>query len=225
MVIEAYEKRKAVSRGGSITPGRLLQYHREGVFAYPESAQSEVVWVRPDYRGVLYFDEFRMRKSARRAIRQHRFSVTASTDFVGVVRSCAEVPRKSAETWMSEEVIQGYIAMFEAGYGYSIECWEDGELIGGSFGLYVDGVVSGESMFHRRSDASKVALYYEVEMLKENGLRWMDTQVVSPIMGSFGARLVHDEEFQVILDQAHEDSAAVGHPSLDVSMVPAIRLP
>jgi leucyl/phenylalanyl-tRNA--protein transferase len=203
----------------------LLQYHREGAFAYPESADSEVIWVRPNYRGVLFFDDFRLEKSARRAIRRHRLTVTANTDFVGVVRSCAGVPRKSDNTWMSEELIQVYLSLFEAGHGYSVECWDGGELVAGSFGLHVDGVVSGESMFHRQSNASKVALYYEIEMLRQNGFFWMDTQIVSPIMGTFGARLVSDEEFQVILDRAHTNSAASGHPPLDVSVIASIRLP
>ncbi len=172
----------------ALTPELLLRAYAAGIFPMAEDAEDrEVFWVDPDQRGVLPLDRFHLPRRLRRALRQELFEIRCDSAFAAVVRGCAEPRPERPKTWINEEIVQLYTALFRLGFAHSVECWHDGTLVGGLYGVALGGAFFGESMFSRVSDASKVALAQLVARLRLGGFRLLDTQFVTPHLERFGA--------------------------------------
>lgn len=166
-----------------LTPDQVLDGYQYGLFpmADPDDGNA-VYWFRPERRGILPLDGFSVPKKLARLVRQERFEVVSDRDFPAVIRACAH--RES--TWISEEIIDVYTALHQWGYAHSVECWQDDVLVGGLYGVALGGAFFGESMFHRVSNASKVALVHLVRRLKAGGFVLLDTQYVTEHLRQFG---------------------------------------
>lgn len=145
-------------------------------------------WFSPDPRGVIPLDQFRVSARLARVLRQGRFEIVVDRGFEEVMRACAERPDEG--TWISEDIVQCYTALHRLGLAHSVETWRDGRLAGGLYGVHLGGAFFGESMFHRETDASKVALAALVDRLGRQGFRLLDVQWLTPHLEQFGAREV-----------------------------------
>jgi leucyl/phenylalanyl-tRNA--protein transferase len=170
-----------------LTPEILLAAYAAGVFPMAESADDpELFWVDPDYRGILPLDAFHVPRRLRRILRQARFAISCDTAFEAVIRACAEATEKRPNTWINDEIVRLYAALFARGAAHSVECWREDILVGGLYGVSIGAAFFGESMFSRETDASKVALVHLVARLRLGGYRLLDTQFVTPHLARFG---------------------------------------
>ena len=169
---------------GILTPELLLRGYASGIFPMAETRTSEeVFWVDPKKRGILPLDGFHISRSLAKTLRQERFAVSIDRDFDGVVQGCADRP----ETWINDTIFSLYRALYHGGFAHSIEVWDGPELAGGVYGVAIGGAFFGESMFSRRTDASKVALCYLVDRLRVGGFSLFDTQFVTGHLRRLGA--------------------------------------
>lgn len=170
-----------------LTPEIVLAAYAAGVFPMAESADDpELFWVDPQRRGILLLDAFHVSRRLRRVVRQGRFEIRCDDAFEEVVRGCAEATDKRPNTWINDEIVRLYAALFARGAAHSIECRQDGELAGGLYGVSIGAAFFGESMFSRATDASKVALVHLVARLRFGGYRLLDTQFLTPHLARFG---------------------------------------
>ncbi len=144
-------------------------------------------WVDPEKRGVLPLSQFHISRRLQKTLRQNRFQVYCDRAFPAVVHACGERTNGRPETWINSEIEQLYIALFERGFAHSVECWSDGMLVGGLYGVSLGGAFFGESMFSRVADASKVALCHLAARLRSGGYVLLDTQFVTDHLRQFGA--------------------------------------
>jgi len=185
--------------GGDLSPRWLIKAYAAGIFPWYNEG-SPVLWWTPDPRMVLFPEEFKRHKNLRRLVQNSKFTITMDTDFVGVIKACSRVERKGQEgTWITKEMQEAYIRLFELGYAHSVECRIDGKLAGGLYGVALGKIFFGESMFHNVTDASKVALWHLVDFLLENNFKLIDVQQDTPHLRSLGARLIPRNEFLKIL--------------------------
>jgi leucyl/phenylalanyl-tRNA--protein transferase len=182
-----------------LTPDLLLRAYAAGVFPMAESRDDpEVFWVDPQHRGIIPLDGFHISRSLRRAILRGNYTIRTDSDFAGVLRGCAE----RDETWISETIFELYLALHELGFAHSLEVWEGDELIGGAYGVALGGAFFGESMFSRRTDASKIALAYLVDRLREGGFTLLDTQFLTPHLASLGGIEISRQDYRERLAEA-----------------------
>jgi leucyl/phenylalanyl-tRNA--protein transferase len=158
----------------------------------------EIAWFSPDPRGIIPLDTFHVPHGLRRVAKRGIFEVKVDTAFEEVVRACAA----RAETWISEQIIQSYLNLYGLGFAHSIEAWKNQQLVGGLYGVSIQGAFFGESMFHRETDASKIALMALVERLRSRGFRLLDTQYTTPHLRTFGAIEVSKRQYLRMLHQA-----------------------
>jgi leucyl/phenylalanyl-tRNA--protein transferase len=188
-----------------ITPELILRAYRAGIFPMAEDAASpDLFWVSPDQRGILPLDGFNISRSLRKTLRNHEFSVRVDTDFEGIIDGCAEPAPDRPSTWINETIRAVYGELFRRGIAHTVEVWDGEELAGGLYGLAIGGAFFGESMFHRRTDASKIALAHLVERLNAGGFTLLDTQFVTPHLASLGGIEIPREEYENRLAQALE---------------------
>jgi len=166
----------------SINPEFLLQAYRIGIFPMAME-QGEIGWFSPDPRGVIPLESFHQTKSLKRVVASKKFEIRINSSFSEVIDGCAE----RDETWIDETVRESYISLSANGYAHSVEAWYEGELAGGLYGVAIGGAFFGESMFSRKSDASKVALVALVEHLNRRQFILLDTQWTTPHLRKFGA--------------------------------------
>lgn len=185
-----------VAIGGDLTADRLVEAYSLGVFPWPHEGLP-MLWFSLDPRGVIEFDELHLPKSFQKFLRKNlHWKITRDQAFERVIEECEKQPRKDQQgTWISQEVKSGYLELFNRGQAHSIEVWEGEELIGGIYGVMSEKYFSGESMFHRRDNASKVALYELIKWLQSLGLKWLDIQMVTSVSESFGGKYIPREEF------------------------------
>lgn len=185
-----------------IEPAVLVQAYRHGIF--PMALEDdEIGWFSPDPRGVLPLETMRVPARLARVVRSRRFEVVIDRDFEGVMRACAA--DRDEGTWISEEIIESYVALHRLGLAHSVEAWRDGQLAGGLYGVHLGGAFFGESMFHRVTDASKVALVALVARMRERGLRLLDIQWVTPHLAQFGAVEIPRADYLMRLKQVIDD--------------------
>lgn len=167
-----------------IDPALVVRAYREGIF--PMALEDgEIGWFSPDPRGIIPLDTFHVPSRLARVVRQGRFEIGADRDFGAVMRACAERPGEG--TWISDEIFDAYFSLHRLGIAHSIEVRREGRLVGGLYGVHLGGAFFGESMFHRETDASKVALVALVDRLQRRGFSLLDTQWITPHLGQFGA--------------------------------------
>ena len=186
--------------GGDLSMDRLLLAYRQGIFPWYEGRH--ILWWCPDPRFALFPDELRVSKSMRQLIRRKAFDFRINGDFRQVIGQCKTVARRGQEsTWITDEVREAYIRLHEAGYAYSAEAWQDGELVGGLYGIRMGSVFFGESMFSKVSNASKYAFIQFVHQLQSQGVQLIDCQVYTEHLESLGARMIARDDFTTLLDQ------------------------
>jgi leucyl/phenylalanyl-tRNA--protein transferase len=187
----------------ALTPELLLRAYAAGIFPMAEDAgDPEIFWVDPERRGVLPLDRFHLSHRLRRTLRHERFDIRCDSAFCEVVRGCAESRPERPRTWINDEIVRLYTALFRLGHGHSVECWHAGALVGGLYGVSIGGAFFGESMFSRIADASKVALAQLVARLRLGGFRLLDTQFVTAHLRQFGAIEIPRRQYQRELARA-----------------------
>jgi leucyl/phenylalanyl-tRNA---protein transferase len=171
-----------------LSPDILLQAYAVGIFPMAESADDpELFWVDPQRRGIIPLDAFHVPRRLRRVVRGDGFAVRCDSAFIATVEGCAEASDKRPNTWINAEIVRLYATLFARGAAHSVECWQDGHLVGGLYGVSLGAAFFGESMFSRATDASKVALVHLVARLRIGGYRLLDTQFLTPHLARFGA--------------------------------------
>ena len=182
-----------VALGGDLSVPQLLTAYRSGIF--PWSAKPTVTWWSPDPRGIIELDEFHVSSSLAKILRQKIFTVTFDRAFSEVMIACAATSAQRQSTWITDEFINAYTALHQAGYAHSVECWQGEMLVGGVYGVAVGGLFAGESMFHRANNASKVALAHLVEHIRERQFGLFDLQMVTPATVPLGAKAIPRREY------------------------------
>lgn len=188
--------------GGDLSEKRLLLAYSMGIFPW-YSEGSPILWWSPDPRLVLIPEELRISRSLRQVINKNIFKVTMDTAFEDVINSCADIHKKKhGGTWITAEMIDAYINLYNSGFAHSVESWHEGELVGGLYGVSLGGAFFGESMFSKKSNASKVAFVHLIKQSIKWGFRLIDCQVTTGHLMSFGAKEIPRAEFLKILKQA-----------------------
>jgi leucyl/phenylalanyl-tRNA---protein transferase len=187
--------------GGELTPQRLLEAYRHGIFPW-FSEGDPILWWSPDPRMVLFPDELKVSRSLGKTLRRGIYETRVDTVFREVMQACAEPRDGQHGTWIMPEMIAAYTKLHHMGFAHSVESWQDGKLVGGLYGLALGKVFFGESMFMRAPDASKVALVRLVERLRAQGVRLIDCQQATGHLASLGAREIPRKEFSQILEES-----------------------
>jgi leucyl/phenylalanyl-tRNA--protein transferase len=184
-----------VAVGGDLEPETLLHAYRNGIFPWPAEGLP-LLWFCPRERAVLEFERVHFNRSARRARRRGGFRFTVDAAFPAVIDACADMPRPGQNgTWITPEIRSAYTRLHRLGIAHSVEVWRDDVLVGGVYGVDVDGAFAAESMFRRESDASKLALLHLIDHLRTRGLDWLDIQVLTPHLEGLGARVMPRNAF------------------------------
>lgn len=194
--------------GGDLRPERLLLAYQNGIFPWFNPGE-EIMWWSPDPRFVLFPDELKVSRSMRPYFNQQKFGLTFDKNFALVMQSCQTVDRRQQGqygTWITNSMLDAYVRLHELGYAHSVEVWEGEELVGGLYGVALGKVFFGESMFTKRSNASKFGFISLVRRLKEKGFNLIDCQQETKHLGSLGARSISRPKFLEYLD-ANKDEA------------------
>lgn len=196
-----------VAIGGDLSPARLLSAYRQGIFPWFSEGEP-VLWWSPNPRMVLFPDELKVSRSLEKRLRKRDYEVRYNTCFLQVMRRCAEIPRAHQDgTWITEDIVAGYHALHQMGHAMSAETWMDGELVGGLYGVRLGAMFYGESMFHARTDASKMAFVHLVRDLQRQGVGMIDCQMKTAHLASLGAREIPRAEFLSRLTGLIDDPA------------------
>ena len=191
-----------------IDPALLVRAYREGIF--PMALQGgEIGWFSPDPRGILPIERFHVPSRLRRVVRQGTFEIRIDGAFESVMRACAE---REEGSWINDEIVESYSALHRLGLAHSVEAWHDQELVGGLYGVHLGGAFFGESMFHRVTDASKVALVALLDRLTRQGFLLLDTQWLTPHLEQFGGIEIPREAYLRQLSLALTRNCSFGHP-------------
>lgn len=186
-----------------ITPEVLLKAYSCGIFPMAESADTPTLyWIEPERRGIMPLERFKIPSRLARTIRSDRFEVWVDRDFDGVIDGCAEPKPGRMRTWINARIRRLYRGLYERGHCHTIEVYEDDALVGGLYGVCLNRVFFGESMFHRTRDASKVALVHLVARLRAGGFSLLDAQFVTDHLRSFGAIEVSRRQYHKLLEAA-----------------------
>jgi len=196
----------------------LLSAYCQGIFPMAVDAAGTIGWFSPDPRAIIPLDErFHIPHGLKRALKKNAFEITVNRAFAAVMAACA---RAHGETWISREIIRAYTELNRIGFAHSVEAWRAGELAGGLYGVHIGGAFFGESMFHRETDASKIALVALVERLRARRFALLDTQWTTPHLLRFGAfEIPRDEYLRLLRNALARDcsfaDARPGHPTRD----------
>ena len=190
-----------VGIGGDLQPATLIAAYRAGIFPW-FSEGMPIAWFCPDERAILRFRNLHTPRSLARERRRTTFRFTFDQAFPTVITTCARIRRAGESgTWITGGMMKAYRRLHELGHAHSVEVWDKDEVVGGLYGVEVDGTFAGESMFHTRSNASKFALLHLIEHLQNAGLEWIDVQMMTPHLEALGAELVMRDEFLDLLAQ------------------------
>lgn len=189
--------------GPRLTPEILLRAYAEGLFPMAERrGDPTLYWVSPEKRGVIPLGSFHVPQRLARTVRSERFAVTSDQAFRDVMQACAASAPGREESWINEEILRLYTALHAGGHAHSVECWQNGEMVGGLYGVRLGAAFFGESMFSRARDASKVALVHLVDALRRGGFTLLDTQFITTHLTQFGAIEIPRPQYLSLLNQA-----------------------
>ncbi|QQR79367.1 MAG: leucyl/phenylalanyl-tRNA--protein transferase [Deltaproteobacteria bacterium] len=199
--VDQADEQGLLAYGGELSVHFLENAYRHGIFPWPQVGLP-ILWFAPPQRGILDFQDFHLPSRFLREIKNKNWEFKIDHDFQSVICECAKQKRKRQKgTWILPEMILAYIDFHEAGFAHSFEVYEKGRLIGGLYGVWLGDYFAGESMFHLETGVSKFALMKTVEYLKKKGLTWMDTQMVTPLLKSFGGKEIPRKEFMERLNK------------------------
>ncbi len=188
--------------GGDLSIDRLKLAYSKGIFPWYEEGMP-ILWWSPDPRMVLFPDKMIISHSLKQSIKKQQFNVTIDTAFGKVIKNCAKTPRRGEDgTWITRDMKNAYKRLHEAGFAHSAEAWLNGELVGGLYGVAIGKAFFGESMFHKVTNASKVAFYHLVEKLSSWDFEIIDAQVYTNHLESLGGELIPRREYMHILEKA-----------------------
>jgi len=190
--------------GGDLSVPRLLLAYRSGIFPWTDDP---LTWWSPDPRAIFDINTFRPPKRLVSKLRHHPFDITVDRDFNAVIRACARPAPGRESTWISPRFIDAYVELHRQGHAHSVEVWQDGFLVGGIYGIAIHGFFAGESMFHRATDASKIALCYLMDHLRARNFELFDTQVLSPLTARLGAIEIRRRDYLERLTSALRNPA------------------
>ncbi|MXV14950.1 leucyl/phenylalanyl-tRNA--protein transferase [Hufsiella ginkgonis] len=194
---ELAEEDGLLAVGGDLSIPRLLTAYRNGIFPW-YSHDTPVLWYSPHQRFVLFPEKLKVSKSMRNVLRSGKFTITFNQDFAGVIRACAASKRNGQDgTWITGDMQNAYICLHQQGFAHSVEAWENGRLAGGLYGVEMNGVFCGESMFSQRSNASKTAF---ITLVREKNYRLIDCQTYTEHLESLGAQMISRKEYMDILN-------------------------
>jgi leucyl/phenylalanyl-tRNA--protein transferase len=203
--------------GGDLSPERLLLAYQNGIFPWYSQGQP-ILWFSPDPRFVLYPEDLHIGRTLGRLLKRHRFTLTMDTDFAAVIARCQKTPRPGQDgTWITEEMRQAYQVLHQMGHAHSIEVRQEGELVGGLYGVAVGELFAGESMFSVVDGASKVALVTLVQQLRAWGYKLIDSQVHTDTLASMGATEVSREVYLEKLSELIRAPGRIGPWRLELS--------
>lgn len=194
--IESADDDGLVFIGGDLEPDTILAAYRQGVFPtrfFPLGESDPMHWWSPDPRAIIELKGLHVSRRLIRTIKTGRWSASVNADFAGVIRGCADRPTEG--TWLTGDMIDAYERLHRMGHAHSVEIWSDGKLVGGTYGLALGGLFAAESMFHRVTDASKIALLALVQRLNERGFHLLDIQLLSPHTERMGAIEIPRSEY------------------------------
>lgn len=185
----------------NLTPDLLLSAYAQGVFPMAHD-DGEIYWHSPDPRAILPLNRLHVSQSLQRTIKRHQYEIRLNSSFEAVIKACASPARGREETWINEDIISAYTILYRLGYAHSVEVWVEGDLAGGLYGISFRGLFAGESMFSWQRDASKIALFYLVNRLRERGYLVLDVQYLTPHLARLGAIEVPRTIYLALLRQA-----------------------
>jgi leucyl/phenylalanyl-tRNA--protein transferase len=195
--------RKADPFAIELTPELILRAYQAGIFPMAEDASSpDLFWVSPEKRGILPLDGFLISHSLRKTLRRHPYELRVDTDFDAIIEGCATEGEDRHSTWINPEIRRLYGELYRRRYVHTVEVWDGAALVGGLYGLALGAAFFGESMFHRKTDASKIAVAHLVERLNAGGFRLLDTQFVTPHLASLGGIEIPRASYEVLLSDA-----------------------
>lgn len=189
-----------IAVGGCLSPQRIINAYRHGIFPWYNPGEP-ILWWSPDPRLVLFPDKLQVSRSLNKTLRKQPFEIRYDRAFEQVMTACAAPRRRDGGTWITEEMLHAYQNLHALGMAHCFEAWQDGELVGGLYGIAIGQVFFGESMFHTKTDASKVVFVHLVRQLTAWGYRLIDCQVSSEHLLSLGAEEISREDFQALLAQ------------------------
>jgi leucyl/phenylalanyl-tRNA--protein transferase len=205
---EPQSNRDGSARMTTITPQILLRAYAAGIFPMAESAEDNALyWVEPDERGVIPLGGLKISRSLRRAVKRQTFEIAIDRDFASVIAACAEKTPDRKSTWINSRIKSLYTQLHRIGAAHSVECWKDGKLAGGLYGVRIGAVFFGESMFSRATDASKVALVHLVARLNAGRFKLLDAQFINAHLSTLGAVAMPKAEYHRALEEALEANA------------------
>lgn len=186
-----------------ITPELILRAYRAGIFPMAEDAADEALfWVSPEERGIMPLEGFHMSRSLRKSMRSSGWTIRVDTDWEGIISGCAAPDAGRETTWINSTIRTVYGELFRRGQAHTVEVWDRDELVGGLYGLAIGAAFFGESMFHRRTDASKMAMAHLVDRLNAGGFQLLDTQFLTPHLASLGGIEIPRAEYEDRLGRA-----------------------
>ena len=190
-----------IAVGGNLSPGMLLSAYEQGIFPWYNPGDP-VIWQSPDPRCIIFPEKLHVSSSMRKILKNGTFEIKFNSDFLGVMEGCASTKRPGqAGTWITDDIIEGYYELHRLGWAHSAEAWQDGQLAGGCYGVLLGRAFFGESMFSRKSNASKAAFLSFAEFLFSRGLFFIDCQVPTPHLLSMGAEEITRKDFLALLKE------------------------
>jgi leucyl/phenylalanyl-tRNA--protein transferase len=184
-----------------LSPEQLLYAYARGIFPMADE-DGTILWFDPEPRAILPLHRFHVSRRLGRTVRQGRFDIRFDTAFAGVMRACAASAPDRPSTWISDDFIEAYTTLYRWGYAHSVEAWQEGNLVGGLYGIAINSFFAGESMFSTASDASKVALVHLVRHLRQQGFLLLDVQFLTAHLARFGAVEIPRRVYRIRLREA-----------------------
>jgi len=196
--------------GGNLSPGNILMAYSKGIFPW-YTEEDPLMWWSPNPRMILKPEDFKVSKSLKSLVRKANYTLRIDSCFETVMKNCAEISRKGEDgTWITKEMTEVFLKLHQLGFAHSFEIFMQNELVGGLYGLAIGKVFFGESMFHKQSNASKLAFYHLVEFLKINQFELIDAQQETPHLKSLGAYLANRESFVKLLEKYIQNPSLIG---------------
>lgn len=205
--VEFADRSGLLAIGGDCTVDSLLLAYRNGIFPWEGDP---LLWFAPPKRAVLFLDNFHISRTLQKSIRKCSFDIKFNRQFRDIINRCAHASNRkgSLGSWLTQDMIDGYCNLYDHGYAYCIGAFSGSELVGGVYGVTINGFISAESMFYDEPNSSKLCLYSLVEFLKANNISWLDCQAINPFTRTLGVVEISREEFMIALQ------ASLGQPTI-----------